>query len=119
MGITASVDANLGVPGYTYDVALATERIQLEPLVTTFVSAVPQGAIKGEAVAKVALRGAGITGESLQKNLQGNVNFAVTNGVIQLSQLGSEPKTTWGKLLQSLTHGVLGLVKPEIGRAHV
>ncbi|NBV23838.1 MAG: AsmA family protein [Proteobacteria bacterium] len=113
-GLAATVDANLGVPGYTYDVALNTDRIQLEPMVTTFASTVPQGAIKGEAMAKIAIRGAGVTGPSLQKNLQGSVNFSVTNGVIQLSQLGGEPKTTMGKLMRSLTTGVLSLIKPII-----
>jgi hypothetical protein len=114
-GVNASVDANLGVRGYQYDLALATDRIQLEPLVTTFAATIPQGAIKGEAIAKVAIRGAGITGESLQKNLTGNVNFAVTNGVIQLSQLGGEPKSFGAKLLRSLTTGVLAYIGPVVG----
>ncbi|NDB75819.1 MAG: DUF748 domain-containing protein, partial [Verrucomicrobia bacterium] len=114
-GLAASVDANLGVPGYTYDVALNTDRIQLEPLVTTFAATVPQGAIKGEAVAKLAIRGAGVTGESLQKNLQGNVNFSVTNGVIQLGQLGGEPKTAMAKFLKAVTSGVLAYIGPVVG----
>lgn len=114
-GLSASVDANLGVKGFQYDVALNTGRIQLEPLVTTFAANIPQGAIKGEAIAKVAIRGAGITGESLQKNLAGNVNFTVTNGVIQLSQLGGEPKTFGAKLLRSLTAGVLAYIGPVVG----
>jgi hypothetical protein len=114
-GLSATVDANLGVRGYQYDVALNTDRIQLEPLVTTFAAAIPQGAIKGEAQAKVALRGAGITGPSLQKNLAGNVNFSVTNGVIQLSQLGGEPKSFGAKLLRSLTAGVLAYIGPVVG----
>ena len=114
-GLSATVDANLGVKGYQYDVALNTDRIQLEPLVTTFAATIPQGAIKGEALAKVALRGAGITGESLQKNLAGNVNFSVTNGVIQLSQMGSEPKTWIGKIAKTLTTGVLGFIGPYVG----
>lgn len=114
-GINAAVDANLGVPGYQYDFALATDRIQLEPLVTTFAATVPKGAIKGEAVAKIALRGAGITGENLQKNLAGNVNFSVTNGIIQLSQMGGEPKTPMAKFLRSLTTGVLAIIGPIVG----
>lgn len=114
-GISATVDANLGVKGYQYDLALNTDRIQLEPLVTTFAATVPQGAIKGEAVAKVAIRGAGITGESLQRNLQGNVNFSVTNGVIQLSQMGGEPKTATAKFLKALTSGVLAYIGPVVG----
>lgn len=114
-GINAAVDANLGVPGYTYDLALATDRIQLEPLVTTFAPTISHGAIKGEALAKVALRGAGVTGESLQKNLQGNVNFSVTNAVIQLSQLGAEPKSGIGKFLKAVTSGVLAYVGPMVG----
>lgn len=114
-GLSASVDANLGVKGFQYDVALNTDRIQLEPLVTSFAATIPQGAIKGEALAKIAIRGAGITGGSLQKNLQGNVNFSVTNGVIQLSQLGGEPKTFGAKLLRSLTTGVLAYIGPVVG----
>lgn len=114
-GLNATVDANLGVKGYQYDLALNTDRIQLEPLVTTFAAAIPQGAIKGEAQAKVALRGAGITGPSLQKNLAGGVSFMVTNGVIQLSQLGGEPKTFGAKLLRSLTTGILAFIGPVVG----
>lgn len=114
-GINAAVDANLGVPGYTYDLALATDRIQLEPLVTTFAATIPQGAIKGEAVAKIAIRGAGITGENLQKNLAGNVNFSVTNGIIQLSQMGGEPKTAMAKFLRVVTTGVLAYIGPIVG----
>lgn len=113
-GVNATVDANLGVRGYQYDLALNTDRIQLEPLVTTFAANIPQGAIKGEAIAKVAIRGAGITGESLQRNLAGNVNFSVTNGVIQLSQLGGESKSFGGTLMRALTSGVLVLIKPII-----
>ncbi len=114
-GVNATVDANLGVRGYQYDLALNTDRIQLEPLVTTFAANIPQGAIKGEAQARVAIRGAGITGPSLQKNLAGNVNFMVTNGVIQLSQLGGEPKSFGAKLLRSLTTGVLAYIGPVVG----
>ncbi|MEN9575171.1 MAG: hypothetical protein RL514_3026 [Verrucomicrobiota bacterium] len=114
-GLSATVDANLGVPGYTYDLALNTDRIQLEPLITTFAPTIPQGAIKGEVLAKLAIRGVGITGESLQKNLAGNVNFSVTNGVIQLSQMGSEPKTATAKLLKALTSGVLAYIGPVVG----
>ena len=114
-GLSATVDANLGVPGYTYDFALNTDRIQLEPLITTFAATIPQGSIKGEALAKIAIRGAGVTGESLQRNLQGNVNFSVTNGVIQLSQMGSEPKTALGKLGKTLTSGILAFIGPAVG----
>ncbi|MBI5801951.1 MAG: AsmA family protein [Verrucomicrobia bacterium] len=114
-GISATVDANLGVKGYQYDLALNTDRIQLEPLITTFAATIPQGAIKGEALAKIAIRGAGITGESLQKNLAGDVNFSVTNGVIQLSQMGSEPKTPLGKLGKTLTSGILAFIGPAVG----
>ena len=114
-GLSATVDANLGVPGYTYDVALNTDRIQLEPLLTTFVATIPQGAVKGEALAKIAIRGAGITGESLQKNLQGNVNFNLTNAVIQLSQFSGEPKTPLGKLGKTLTSGILAFIGPVVG----
>ncbi len=114
-GLSASVDANLGVKGYQYDVALKTDRIQLEPLITTFAAAIPQGAIKGEALANIAIRGAGITGESLQKNLQGNVNFSVTNAIIQLSQLTGEPKTALGRLGKSITSGVLAYIGPMVG----
>lgn len=114
-GVTATVDANLGVPGYTYDLALNTDRIQLEPLLTTFAATIPQGSIKGEALAKIAIRGAGVTGESLQRNLQGNVNFSVTNGVIQLSQFSGEPKTALGKLAKSVTSGVLAFIGPAVG----
>ena len=76
--IKATTDLNLGVPGYTYDVALNADAIPLAPLVNSFVPA-RKGQIAGTTSINAQIKGAGVTGASLQKNLAGQLNFASTN----------------------------------------
>lgn len=76
--VTGSVALNLGAPGYTYDVALKADRVPLEPFANSFATT-NAGQYKGFLVADATIRGAGVTGSGLQKNLQGQANFSVTN----------------------------------------
>ena len=78
-----NLDLNLGVRGYTYNLALSADRVPLEPLANTFIPD-KRGQYKGSIVANVALKGAGITGTSMKKNLAGQINMTFTNANIQI-----------------------------------
>jgi uncharacterized protein involved in outer membrane biogenesis len=82
--VDADVDLNLGVPGYQYAVRFHADRVPLEPLANSF-SPEYRGRAKGELVAAVDVKGAGVTGSSLRKTLAGNFNFHFTNANIQIA----------------------------------
>jgi len=82
--VTATVDVNLGVKGYTYAVNAQMDKVPLEPIADTF-SPATRGQYKGLIVLDAQIKGAGITGTSLQKNLTGKADFSFTNANIQLS----------------------------------
>lgn len=81
--VKAQLDTDLGVRGYRYDIAMNGDRIPLEPLANSFMPD-KKGMYKGEMLLDVQLKGAGTTGASLQKNLNGHCNFTFTNGNIQI-----------------------------------
>jgi uncharacterized protein involved in outer membrane biogenesis len=76
--IAGDVALNLGVPGYAYDINVKVDRVPLEPFANSFATN-QAGAYKGFLVADAKIRGAGTTGASLQKSLQGAASFSVTN----------------------------------------
>jgi hypothetical protein len=76
--ITATTDLNLGVPGYTYNVAFSADAIPLAPLVNSFAPD-RKNQIAGTTSVGAQIKGAGVTGASLQKNLNGQFNLATTN----------------------------------------
>jgi uncharacterized protein involved in outer membrane biogenesis len=77
--VTAEADLNLGVPGYTYDVSFsATNGLPLPPLVDSFMPE-RKGQFAGSAIASGHIKGKGITGAGLQKNLSGEFGLAATN----------------------------------------
>ncbi len=82
--VRAQADLNLGVPGYEYTLALATEKIPVEPLVNTFAPE-SRDQFRGDLLADVQIKGAGITDPSLQKNLGGQFALQFTNGNLQLT----------------------------------
>lgn len=86
--IKSTTDLNLGVPGYTYDVAFNADAIPLAPLVDSFAPD-RKGQIKGGTSIGVAVKGAGVTGASLQKNLTGQFNFAATNMDLSIANVRS------------------------------
>ena len=86
--VNASVDLNLGVKGYIYALSLLMDKVPLEPIANTF-SPANRGQFQGLILASAQIKGAGVTGASLQKNLGGQVSFTFTNASIQLI----EPKT--------------------------
>jgi uncharacterized protein involved in outer membrane biogenesis len=118
--IKATADLDLGVPGYKYDVAFNANAIPLAPLVNSFVPD-RKGQLGGTTTADAQLKGAGITGASLQKNLAGQLNFATTNMNLSIANVRSpvlnsvinvivaipdllrNPAATLGNLLGGLT----------------
>jgi hypothetical protein len=79
-----AVALNLGVPGYQYDLALNADKIPVGPAVDTF-SPEQKGKIKGDFILVSQIKGAGVTGRSLQSNLSGDVLFSFTNANFQLT----------------------------------
>jgi hypothetical protein len=76
--VSGVVDLDLGVPGFKYDISFSAEAVPLAPLVNTF-QPERKGQIGGAVTAQAKISGAGITGASLQKNLNGQFDFAATN----------------------------------------
>jgi hypothetical protein len=76
--VNATVDLNLGVPGYQYNVAFGADRVPVAPLVNSFVPD-RKGQMGGTLTASAQLKGAGVTGAGLQKNLNGQFTFGMTN----------------------------------------
>ena len=76
--VDADVDADLGVPGYRYNLSFNAQALPLAPLINTF-QPERKGQIGGQIIASVQLQGAGVTGSSLQTNLTGQFNVLATN----------------------------------------
>jgi uncharacterized protein involved in outer membrane biogenesis len=81
--VSGTAYVNLGVKGYAYDVALKADRVPLEPLAGSFVQ-LAEGRVRGDVILDSRIQGKGITGASLQKNLNGNVDLIYTNANFQL-----------------------------------
>ena len=104
--IKAATDLNLGVPGYTYEVAFNADAIPLTPLVNSFAPD-RKGQIAGTTSIGLQVKGAGVTGASLQKNLAGQFDFAATNLDLSIANVRSP-------LISSIINVVVGL--PELIR---
>jgi len=76
--VTANIDANLGIPGYVYNVAFNADTVPLTPLVDTF-QPDRKGQIGGTVTAVAQIKGAGVTGANLKKNLNGKFDVTTTN----------------------------------------
>ncbi len=81
--VNGDVKLDLGVPGYVYDLSLKADRIPVEPLANSFATT-NAGQYKGFLVADIGIHGAGTLGASLQKSLQGQANFSLTNMDLQI-----------------------------------
>ena len=76
--VNSTVDVDLGVPGYKYDVSFNAQTVPLAPLVNSFMPD-RKGQLSGTFTAQTKIAGAGTTGASLQKNLAGNFDYGSTN----------------------------------------
>jgi hypothetical protein len=99
--VKATTDLNLGVPGYTYDVTFNAAAIPLAPLVNSFAPD-RKGQIAGTTSIGVQVKGAGVTGASLQKNLTGQFSFATTNMDLAIPNIRSP-------LISSVINVIIGL----------
>ncbi|MBI4326163.1 MAG: AsmA family protein [Chloroflexi bacterium] len=86
--VTGEAVLNLGVPGYAYDLSFQASKVPMEPLANSF-STNSRGQFQGELTAQARVKGAGVTGASLRKNLNGQAGLSLTN--LNLQVLG--PKT--------------------------
>ncbi|HEY9175974.1 MAG TPA: AsmA family protein [Verrucomicrobiae bacterium] len=86
--VSATVDADLGVPGFKYDLAFNADNIPLAPLVNSFVPE-RKGQIAGTTTANAQIRGAGVTGANLQKNLTGQFSLLATNMDLSIANVRS------------------------------
>ena len=118
--VDASVDLDLGLPGYKYNLAFDAGQVPLAPLVDTFAPD-RQGQLGGTLTAQAQITGAGTTGANLKQNLAGqfevdatNLNLSVINirspllktlinVVATIPQLLSNPETAIVSLLGRVT----------------
>jgi hypothetical protein len=99
--VNATVDLDLGVAGYKYDVAFNANAIPLAPLVNSFVPD-RKGQVSGTTTATAQLKGAGVTGASLQKNLAGSFSFLSTNMNLSITNVRSP-------LINSIINVIVGI----------
>jgi hypothetical protein len=114
--VSGSVDLNLGVPGYQYEIVCKADRVPVEPLANSL-SPDYKGRVKGELLANLQLKGAGTTGVNLKKTLVGDVGVTITNANIQL--VGPRSKTFLGTLGGVLTSAGIVLGMPDLSKAPV
>ncbi|HKI69380.1 MAG TPA: type II secretion system protein GspN, partial [Verrucomicrobiae bacterium] len=81
--VKAGVDLDLGVPGWKYNVSESADRIPVAPLANSFLPE-DKGKYNGFISANVDVKGAGITGANLKKNLNGDVSLTLSDANIQL-----------------------------------
>jgi uncharacterized protein involved in outer membrane biogenesis len=115
--VNTTLNLDLGVPGYKYDVSLSALAIPLAPLVNSF-QPERKGILSGTLTAHAKLGGAGVTGAGLQKSLTGQFDMASTN--LNLSMDDIQGNTFYTRLLKTLvkTIGVIpDLAKNPSGTA--
>lgn len=116
----ATVDLDMGVPGYKYGLTFGANAVPLAPLVNSF-EPDRKGQIGGTFSAQAKINGVGTDGASLQKTLAGNFDLTSTNlnlsvinikspilktiinVVATIPELLKNPETTVSSLLGSLT----------------
>lgn len=76
--VKGSLDLNLGVPGFQYEFTFDASQVPMAPLVNSY-QPERKGQIAGTATATAQLKGAGVTGANLQKNLTGQFDLVATN----------------------------------------
>ncbi len=81
--VNATADLDLGVPGWKYDVSLNADRVPVLPLANSLVPDA-NSQYNGFVSAQAQVKGAGVTGVNLKKNLAGGASMSLTNATIQL-----------------------------------
>jgi hypothetical protein len=83
--VNFSALVNLAVAGYEYDVNAKLAGVPVEPLVNSFAPE-RRGQMKGDLFTLVQIKGAGVTGPNLKKNLGGQIGLTLTNANVQVTQ---------------------------------
>jgi hypothetical protein len=83
--VNFSALVNLAVAGYEYDVSAKLAGVPVEPLVNSFAPE-KRGQMKGDLFTSVQIKGAGVTGPNLKKNLGGQIGLTLTNANVQVTQ---------------------------------
>jgi uncharacterized protein involved in outer membrane biogenesis len=104
--VNATADLDLGVPGYKYDVAFSANTIPAAPLVNTFIPD-RKGQISGTTTASAQIKGAGVTGTSLQTNLTGSFGLVLTNMNLSVDNVRNP-------IIHSIVNVIIGI--PELIR---
>ncbi len=104
--VNATADADLGVPGFKYDLAFSADKVPLAPLVNSFVPD-RKGQVAGTTTTSAQLKGAGVTGANLQKNLTGQFSMLATNMDLSIANLRSP-------LMNTIVNVIIGV--PELIR---
>jgi hypothetical protein len=81
--INATAALDLGIKGYTYDVAVKMDKVPIAPIADSL-SPENRGKYQGVLITDSHIKGAGITGASLQKSLGGQVGLTFTNAMLRL-----------------------------------
>jgi len=105
--VSASADLDLSVPGYKYALTFGADGVPVEPLANTF-SPTYRGQAKGTLIAKLDVKGAGITGQNLRTNLIGNVNLSFTNADIQIT------RSKWNAVLVPVSVLLMSFGAPDL-----
>ena len=82
--VKGKLDLNTGVAGFAYNLNISADKIPLEPIANSFVPE-KRGAYQGQIIASGQIKGAGITGPSLKKNLSARVSLSFTNANLQIA----------------------------------
>ncbi len=114
--VTARADLNLGVPGYQYDLTLTANRVPVEPFAETFQLGQP-GQFRGFTTANLTVKGAGVTGPSLQKNLSADAAFSLSEANLKLAGSGSSQHSFGGFLLDIFKPIALVLGLPDLTKS--
>jgi hypothetical protein len=110
--VSSTVDLDLGVTGWKYDTSLSALAIPLAPLVNTF-QPDRKGQVGGTLTAQAQIKGAGITGASLQKNLAGQFDVNTTNLNLSVVNIKSPVLRT----LVNVVAGIPELIRNPVGTA--
>src|SRR5262249_991217 len=86
--VNSTVNLDMGVPGYKYDLSFNAQAVPLAPLVDSF-QPERKGQLGGTFSAQAKVTGTGTTGASLQKSLAGQFDVGSTNLNLQVVNIKS------------------------------
>lgn len=111
--VNSTIDLDLGLPGWKYDLSFNALAVPLAPLVDSF-QPESKGQMGGTVTAEGHISGAGITGTSLQKNLNGVFDVNSTNLNLNAENIKNPILSTLVKAVSDIP-GLLQNPKDKIG----